>query len=132
MDCYDCDKIKAIHPGYVPTSASHDLGSAAPRCSRHWRYHCGKCGATDHFMRIAYGSLRKRTCNLIGTRTPPNAPILAGPVDRLDYQRVFAYALLDRWQLTLLDQLRKLWGFVKCRGPLARIGDDRWPLKVAN
>jgi len=54
MDCYYCDKIKAIHPGYVPTDASHDLGSAAPRCSKHWRYLCGKCAAPNHFMRIAY------------------------------------------------------------------------------
>ena len=54
MDCYYCDKIRVTDPGYAVLPASRDLGSAAPRCARHWRYRCGKCAANFHFMSMAY------------------------------------------------------------------------------
>ena len=54
MNCYYCDKIKASGAGYESSHASHDLGSAAPRCSKHWRYVCGQCEEPDHFMSSGY------------------------------------------------------------------------------
>ena len=54
MNCYYCDQIAANDPTYAVSPASHDLGSAAPRCPRHWRYTCGQCGATAHFMCVSY------------------------------------------------------------------------------
>ena len=54
MDCYYCDKIEAADPEYAALPASRDLGSAAPRCTKHWRYGCGMCGAKGHFMSMAY------------------------------------------------------------------------------
>ena len=54
MNCYYCDKINAVDSGYSHAPAPHDLGSEAPRCSKHWRYICGKCGEADHFMSMAY------------------------------------------------------------------------------
>jgi len=56
MHCYYCDKIAAHDPGYVGTPALYDLGSAAPRCPRHWRYICGKCSTPAPFMATAYCS----------------------------------------------------------------------------
>ena len=53
MNCYYCDKISAVDTGYYSAPAHYDLGSAAPRCMRHWRYICGMCGEADHFMRMA-------------------------------------------------------------------------------
>ncbi|MBI4281978.1 MAG: class I SAM-dependent methyltransferase [Chloroflexi bacterium] len=70
MNCYYCDRIKGIDPSYATTPASYDLGSAAPRCSRHWRYICGQCGATDHFMRLAYcHAARRFFCSACATAT---------------------------------------------------------------
>jgi ubiquinone/menaquinone biosynthesis C-methylase UbiE len=54
--CYYCDKIVASEPRYVCMPAIYDLGSAAPRCARHWRYICGNCHAPAHFMASAYCS----------------------------------------------------------------------------
>jgi ubiquinone/menaquinone biosynthesis C-methylase UbiE len=54
MNCFYCDKIKAADPGYPAAPAAFDLGSEAPRCARHWRYVCGKCGQAAHFMATAY------------------------------------------------------------------------------
>ena len=54
MNCYYCDKIKASDSYYQGSDASYDLGSAAPRCTLHWRYVCGKCGEPSHFMSTAY------------------------------------------------------------------------------
>ncbi|NIM95831.1 MAG: methyltransferase domain-containing protein [Anaerolineales bacterium] len=54
MNCYYCDKIEEVDPGYPSTPAFYDLGSAAPRCPRHWRYLCGKCGEPSHFMRTSF------------------------------------------------------------------------------
>ena len=63
MSCYYCDKISAVAPGYAPAPALFDLGSAAPRCIRHWRYICAKCGTANHFMRMAYcGTASKFYC----------------------------------------------------------------------
>ncbi len=64
MGCYYCDKIKAVAPDYVSEPASHDLGSEAPRCPKHWRYVCGMCGTANHFMQTAYcQETRKLFCN---------------------------------------------------------------------
>ena len=54
MNCYYCDKISTSDPGYASSPASHDLGSEAPRCARHWRYVCGECGEPSHFMSTGY------------------------------------------------------------------------------
>lgn len=70
MNCYYCDQIKSINPSYSSAPASHDLGSAAPRCFRHWRYTCDKCGAIDHFMRLAFCvQVRKFFCSACATQT---------------------------------------------------------------
>jgi ubiquinone/menaquinone biosynthesis C-methylase UbiE len=54
MNCYYCDKIVSTDPDYISSPASHDLGSEAPRCSRHWRYTCGNCGKPSHFMATGF------------------------------------------------------------------------------
>lgn len=54
MECYYCDKIRTSEPRYAASPASHDLGSAAPRCAKHWRYVCGRCSAAAHFIATAY------------------------------------------------------------------------------
>jgi len=54
MNCYYCDLIKANDPSYEPTPAAHDPGSAAPRCPKHWRYVCERCGNPAHFMSVSY------------------------------------------------------------------------------
>ncbi|MBI4305102.1 MAG: class I SAM-dependent methyltransferase [Chloroflexi bacterium] len=54
MNCYYCDRILASDAGYATSPAAFDLGSEAPRCPRHWRYVCGKCGNPAHFMATAY------------------------------------------------------------------------------
>src|SRR5690554_2053520 len=54
MNCYYCDQIRAVDPGYTARPAAFDLGSAAPRCGRHWRYLCGRCGQPAHFMATAW------------------------------------------------------------------------------
>jgi 2-polyprenyl-3-methyl-5-hydroxy-6-metoxy-1,4-benzoquinol methylase len=54
MECYYCDKIKLADPGYQSTPAVYDLGSAAPRCARHWRFRCGICGTPAHFMAVSF------------------------------------------------------------------------------
>jgi 2-polyprenyl-3-methyl-5-hydroxy-6-metoxy-1,4-benzoquinol methylase len=56
MNCYYCDRIKLSDPGYLDTPAVFDLGSAAPRCARHWRYQCGICGTSAHFMAVSFCS----------------------------------------------------------------------------
>ena len=57
--CY-CEKIAGVAPAYPVASAVFDLGSGAPRCARHWRYVCGKCGQPAHFMATAYCPQEKR------------------------------------------------------------------------
>jgi len=54
MTCYYCDRIRAADPAYAPAEAAFDLASAAPRCGRHWRYRCGRCGNPAHFMATAW------------------------------------------------------------------------------
>ena len=54
LNCYYCDKIVTSDPGYEGSEAAHDLGSAAPRCPRHWRYVCDSCGEPAHFMATGY------------------------------------------------------------------------------
>ncbi|MEI6519984.1 MAG: class I SAM-dependent methyltransferase [bacterium] len=54
MNCFYCDKISSVDANYNGLPAEYDIASAAPRCSRHWRYLCGKCGQPAHFMSSAY------------------------------------------------------------------------------
>lgn len=54
MRCYYCDLIAASDPAYRPDEAVYDLGSSAPRCARHWRFRCGKCGKLKHFMALSW------------------------------------------------------------------------------
>ena len=54
MNCYYCDKIFETDPDYISRVAEFDLGSSAPRCSWHWRYHRGHCGEPAHFISLAY------------------------------------------------------------------------------
>lgn len=58
--CYYCDRIRAADPAYAPLAAEFDLGSHAPRCWRHWRYVCGRCGQPNHFMATAYCPAQSR------------------------------------------------------------------------
>jgi SAM-dependent methyltransferase len=57
--CYYCDQIRAVDPAYGPLAAEFDVGSNAPRCWRHWRYVCGRCGQPSHFMAAAYCTARR-------------------------------------------------------------------------
>mgnify|MGYP003724219279 FL=1 len=54
MNCYYCDEIKSTAPEYTDSPARFDLGSAAPRCSKHWRYVCSMCDTANHFMSTAF------------------------------------------------------------------------------
>ena len=60
MSCFYCDKIKATDPSYSTAPARFDLGSQAPRCPKHWRYLCSRCGSAHHFMSIAYCPTARR------------------------------------------------------------------------
>jgi len=54
MNCYYCDRIKPAAPDYAAAEAAYDLASEAPRCARHWRFLCGRCGKPRHFMSLGY------------------------------------------------------------------------------
>lgn len=60
MNCYYCDRIALHDASYERTPAMFDLGSAAPRCGRHWRYLCGQCNRPAHFMAAAYDPVAGR------------------------------------------------------------------------
>lgn len=49
-DCRYCIQIQEIDPDYSPRPAEFDLGSDCPRCARHWRYVCQRCGEANHFQ----------------------------------------------------------------------------------
>jgi SAM-dependent methyltransferase len=74
MRCFYCDRIERHVPTYAAQAAVFDLASEAPRCPRHWRMLCGRCGHPDHFMAVAYcpdaGQLFCRRC-AIETREVP-------------------------------------------------------------
>lgn len=46
--CYYCKQIQQADPGYIPRPAEFDVGSDCPRCPRHWRYECQRCGKASH------------------------------------------------------------------------------------
>ncbi len=54
MSCYYCDLIAGTDSRYLTMRASFDLASEAPRCARHWRFICGACNRSAHFMSVAY------------------------------------------------------------------------------
>jgi SAM-dependent methyltransferase len=66
MRCFYCDRIERSAPTYPSQTAAFDLASEAPRCARHWRMRCGRCGRSDHFMAVAHcpqaGQLFCRRC----------------------------------------------------------------------
>ena len=74
MNCYYCDMIRSVDNGYAGSRARHDLGSAAPRCPKHWRYVCARCARPDHFMRTAFcpteGSFFCANCALAMEQVP--------------------------------------------------------------
>jgi ubiquinone/menaquinone biosynthesis C-methylase UbiE len=49
-ECRYCNQIHGSDPGYPLRPAEFDVGSDCPRCARHWRYVCGRCGAASHFQ----------------------------------------------------------------------------------
>ncbi len=62
MNCYYCDRINLADPDYAARAAEFDLGSEAPRCARHWRYRCDRCGEPGHFSDRFYCPKAKRVC----------------------------------------------------------------------
>jgi hypothetical protein len=52
MNCYYWDRISAVDTGYGSAPPHYDLGTAAPKCIKHWLYVCGKCGEAHHFIRM--------------------------------------------------------------------------------
>jgi len=54
MSCFYCDRITRHCADYHARPAAFDLASQAPRCALHWRMICGRCGAAEHFMSLAY------------------------------------------------------------------------------
>lgn len=72
--CFYCERIRRHQADHPVQPAGFDVGSEAPRCPRHWRMVCGRCGAADHFMAFGYssamGRLFCRTC-AGGTRQEP-------------------------------------------------------------
>ncbi len=54
MKCWYCSLIKNHNPNYLDLPADFDLGSEAPRCSRHWRFLCDHCGKPFHFQDLAF------------------------------------------------------------------------------
>jgi len=60
------------------------------------------------------------------------AAVAADLVHRLDDQRIFADALLDRWQLAGLHQLRQLRRLLEALGELRGIRDCRRALELAD
>ena len=77
MNCHYCTKISAIDHGYSNTPAKHYLGPAAPRCSKHCRYICGKCGESDHFMRMTTVAMPFLALALIVTKNAIISILLA-------------------------------------------------------
>jgi len=54
LNCYYCDKFHAADDTYAASPATRDLGSDAPRCDKHWRYICAKCGNPSHFIGTSF------------------------------------------------------------------------------
>ncbi len=48
--CHYCDQIRGADTSYLPRPAEFDVGSDRPRCARHWRYVCQRCGEASHFQ----------------------------------------------------------------------------------
>lgn len=103
MNCYYCDRIRQVQPDYSASPATIDLGSAAPRCARHWRVICGKCGRPAHFMSTAWcGTSDKPFCSNCAAATEldrralwcwsysvrlksPWSGTFCDPLDRMEY-----------------------------------------------
>jgi ubiquinone/menaquinone biosynthesis C-methylase UbiE len=47
--CRYCAQIHRIDASYPMREAAFDLESECPRCARHWRYLCQRCGEAHHF-----------------------------------------------------------------------------------
>ena len=52
--CRYCAQIHNLDAGYPLREAAFDLGSASPRCRRHWRHVCQQCGNAHHFHATFY------------------------------------------------------------------------------
>lgn len=52
--CRYCRQIRVHAPRYPVRTARHSVGSASPRCDRHWRFSCAVCRKARHFHGIAY------------------------------------------------------------------------------
>lgn len=48
-ECRYCAQIQEIDSSYPLRHAAFDVGSDCPRCARHWRYVCQRCGQAHHF-----------------------------------------------------------------------------------
>jgi ubiquinone/menaquinone biosynthesis C-methylase UbiE len=47
--CRYCELSHDVDPAYPLHAADFDVGSDCPRCARHWRYVCQRCGQPSHF-----------------------------------------------------------------------------------
>jgi len=49
IPCRYCAQIHEVDGDYPLREAAFDLHSDCPRCARHWRYLCRRCGGANHF-----------------------------------------------------------------------------------
>ena len=49
VPCRYCAQIHEVDSSYPLREAAFDLRSEYPRCARHWRYVCQRCGKASHF-----------------------------------------------------------------------------------
>ncbi len=54
IPCRYCAQIHAVDANYLLRKAAFDPQSDTPRCARHWRYVCQRCGEASHFHATFY------------------------------------------------------------------------------
>ncbi len=97
-ECYYCRKIMAYDGHYRPQSADRDIGSPAPRCALHWRYICGSCNRSAHFMSTAYcPDSSEYFCQSCATAIE----IITEPFSAWEYYFISKSPWTGRWQPSL-------------------------------
>ena len=89
MNCYYCDRIGSADAAYPRNVAAYDLGSEAPRCALHWRFHCDHCGQPGHFAERFF--------------CPTSGRMLCRGSGAVSLQTGAFWSFIDWWSITCPD-----------------------------